>query len=222
MRATGGLLLGIFFALCGNMAAAGEVLTFEGLQNFEPVANYYNGGKGGLGTGPGPNYGITFSATGVAFIPGKAFGKVTPFPNDPSPPTVLLDADMQNPAGQSTAITMNVSGGFSKAMIFYYLALDGMLEIKIYSGLNGAGMKLADQKFAKTGQLFSNEQAMEFPGTAKSVVFTGGNDQLALDNISFASVPEPAGWITLMTGLGCLSMAIFRRRQTASESQSIM
>jgi hypothetical protein len=32
-------------------AWAGSVLTFEGLQNFEQVDNYYNGGTGSLGSG---------------------------------------------------------------------------------------------------------------------------------------------------------------------------
>src|SRR5688500_15620137 len=44
-----------------QLAHAQQVtITFEGLQNFEDVRNYYAGGHGSLGSGPGPDYGITF------------------------------------------------------------------------------------------------------------------------------------------------------------------
>ena len=78
------LLAASALALLAIPAWAEPVLTFEGLKNHEPVADYYDGGKGGLGTGPGPNYGITFSSNALALI------RETPFPGDPSPPTVLL------------------------------------------------------------------------------------------------------------------------------------
>jgi hypothetical protein len=49
--------------VAASHAWAAPVLTFEGLKNFEQVENYYNGGNGSLGSGPGPDYGITFSLT---------------------------------------------------------------------------------------------------------------------------------------------------------------
>ena len=55
--------------ICASPAMAGPVLTFEGLQNFERVENYYNGGTGSLGSGPGPGYGITFSSNGAGVHP---------------------------------------------------------------------------------------------------------------------------------------------------------
>lgn len=50
------------------------VLTFEGLKNLERVNGFYNGGLGGLGSGPGPNYGITFGADSLAIIDADAGG----------------------------------------------------------------------------------------------------------------------------------------------------
>ncbi len=204
-------------ALCSNLAWAGNVLTFDGLKNLEPVGEYYNGGKGGMGTGPGPKYGITFSANGVAYIPGKQSGNVTPFPGDPSPPTVLLDFNMGTGAGQPVMTTMDITGGSSGALVFYYIAIGTKPKVQIYSGLDGGGMLLASQNFAVTGTelsnaVFSNAESIKFAGTARSVVFTGGNQQLALDNISFAAVPEPSGWISLATSLGCSYMILGRRR----------
>jgi hypothetical protein len=41
-------------------------LDFNPLQVGEQVQNYYNGGLGSVGTGPGPSYGITFTGTFTA------------------------------------------------------------------------------------------------------------------------------------------------------------
>jgi hypothetical protein len=217
-RKTAGLVFGVVAALGLDVASAGQVLTFEGLKNFEPVGEYYNGGKGGMGTGPGPKYGITFSANGLAYIPGKQSGMVTPFPNDPSPPTVLLADNRGIGAGQPVTIEMNVSGGFSGALLFYYIAIGLKPEVTIYSGLNGGGMKLADKTFDLTGKelsnaVFSAQQQIKFSGIAQSVVFMGGNDQFGLDDISFAKLPEPSGWICLTSGLACSYVTLARRRR---------
>ena len=212
-KAIAGVVFGIVSAVGFNTVSAGVVLTFEGLNNFEPVADYYDGGMGGLGTGPGPNDGITFSANGLAYIPGKQSGTITPFPGDPSPPTVLLDDNTSAPAGSPVSTIMDVSGGFSGALLFYYIAIGRMPEIKIYSGLDGTGTLLADKTFSTTGTelsnaVFSPAELITFSGTAQSVVFVGGSDQLGMDNITFVSVPEPAGWISLTTGLGCACLAL--------------
>jgi len=47
------------FASTANSKTA---LTFAGPQDQEPILNYYNGGLRGSGSGPSPNYGITFWA----------------------------------------------------------------------------------------------------------------------------------------------------------------
>ena len=49
-------LMAVIFALAVASAQANTVvLSFEGLQNLEPVNNFYNGGTGGFGSGPGAN-----------------------------------------------------------------------------------------------------------------------------------------------------------------------
>ena len=45
--------------VCNSAAKAQVVLDFVGLQDDEFVQNFYNGGLGSEGSGPGPNYGIT-------------------------------------------------------------------------------------------------------------------------------------------------------------------
>ena len=50
--------------LVSGSANAAFMLDFNGLDgaDLESVGNYYAGGYGSLGSGPGPNYGITFPA----------------------------------------------------------------------------------------------------------------------------------------------------------------
>ena len=118
---------------------AEPVLTFEGLRNLEQVDDYYNGGSGSLGSGPGPNYGITFSSNALALV------RQTPFPGDPSPPTVLLLGNTGIGAGQPLSMTMDVSGGFSTGLVFYDIAIGRTATVNIYSGLDGTGTLLAQE-----------------------------------------------------------------------------
>jgi hypothetical protein len=69
--------------------AATTVLTFEGLKDQESVLNYYNGGLGGGGSGPGFNAGVVSSSNALAIIDGDAPGGTGNFGHEPSPSTVL-------------------------------------------------------------------------------------------------------------------------------------
>jgi hypothetical protein len=202
-----GLLLAAVLVSHAGGAAGGTTLTFEGLKNFEQVENYYNGGMGSRGSGPGPSYGVTFSRDALAYIPGEFHGKVTPYPGDPSPPTVLLLGDLSRrvPEGYPLSMTMNVSGGFVGALTFYDIAIVRTATVTIWSGLDGTGTELATLNLPLvpvSNEAFAGPETMSFSGTAHSVVFSGGNDQLALDNISFQSVPEPASWLLVALGIG--------------------
>lgn len=197
------------------VAAEQVVLTFEGLKSGEAVNNYYAGGKGSQGTGPGPNYGITFTGPvvdgqndAIAYIPAK------PFPNDPSPPTVLLLASEFStiPPGQPISAYMNVSPGFSGFLGLYYAAVDTDASVQIYSGINGTGTLLASMKLpftsTTTGIFDPNEIDVSFSGVARSAVFSGGNQQAAFDDIRLTT-PEPASPVLLLIGGGCA--LIYRR-----------
>jgi hypothetical protein len=211
------LLVAPAFALMAIPAWAEPVLTFEGLKNHEPVADYYDGGTGGLGSGPGPNYGITFSSNGLALV------REHPFPGDPSPPTVLLLGNFNVGAGQPISMTMDDTNGFSQSLIFYDIVIGRAATVTIYSGLDGGGTMLAQDTLPTvpvTNEVFGNPVTLSFSGNAQSVVFTGGNLQLALDNITFgaAAVPEPAGWLSLAIGIGC-SCLLCPRRQRADSTR---
>jgi hypothetical protein len=85
-------------------AGAAKVLTFEGLQNLEPVANFYSGGTGGNGSGPRPEFGITFSSNALAIIDSDAGGSGN-FGGEPSSSTTVFFTE-------GASATMTVSAGF--------------------------------------------------------------------------------------------------------------
>ena len=84
---------GIIKVLCGTTALwsyggelarrrATALMTFEGLKEGEQVLNFYNGGLGSMGGGPGPKFGVAFTSTAVALTHGN-------YGEEPSPPTVM-------------------------------------------------------------------------------------------------------------------------------------
>jgi len=188
------------------------LITFEGLQKFEQIDSFYDAGTGSLESGPGPDYGVTFKYA-LTYIRGLQSGNVNPFPGGPSPPTVLLVFNTRSRfgAGYPTSITMDVSDGFSQALSFYYNAIGRDASVTIYRGSDGTGTILAEQSLPITPEAFSNPMIVNFSGVANSVVFAGGNDQLALDNIAFSSaIPEPSGWLSLTVGLGGIYLVFCR------------
>src|SRR5258705_13892527 len=111
----GGVLgLGLVLVGISSPAFAGPlVLCFEGLQNFESVDQFYNGGTGSLGSGPNTNFGIQFS-NAVAFIDADAGGTGN-FGGEPSPSTAITFLG----AGSTT---MNVAAGVGTGVSFLFSA----------------------------------------------------------------------------------------------------
>lgn len=186
---------GIALVLSVPVKAQIDVIGFDTLQCAEFVENYYAGGLGSLGSGPGPNYGITFS------------------PNA----QVLTDASLQLPAcasqianGQNTtnmpsplnavifqsgsAATMNVSGGFTTGLSFYYAAPITAGFINVWSGPNGTGTLLTTLNLPLTpgcpqGPQYCDWQpiGIAFAGTAQSVDFGGATNAIIFDNITLGA-----------------------------------
>jgi len=210
--------LTIGVALCATGAhAAPIVLTFEGLQDMEPVGNFYLGGSGGFGSGPGPNLGVDFNANALALIDSDAGGNGN-FGGEPSPDTALFFLE-------GTAI-LNLAAGFDTGLSFYYAAVNIPGFVNVYAGLNGTGALLATLDLPLTDFNGAPDPTgffspffpigVGFTGTAHSVDFGGSVDEIGFDNITFGSitpgsaVPEPGTYLLLASGVA--TMVLSRRR----------
>lgn len=165
------------------------VLTFEGLGDQEAVNAFYAGGTGGNGSGPGPNYGITFTSNSLSIIDADAGGTGN-FGGEPSPDTVLFFLT-------GAAATMNAPGGFTTGFSFYYSAINNPGQIRVYDGLDASGNLLATLDLPLTpfggapdpsGQFSPLVPiGVAFAGTARSVDFGGTVNQVAFDDITLGT-----------------------------------
>jgi len=221
MKRTVLLLVSLLVLSVVSATAGTTVLTFEGLQDEEAILNYYNGGFGGNGSGPGPNYGITFGADSLAIISGANGGSGN-FSGAPSMPTIAF---FLSGAGD----VMDVPAGFDTGFSFYYSAINDSGTVNVYSGLDGTGSLLASIYLPVTPSGGSPECTygafcpwfpigVSFAGTAESAVFTGTANQIGFDNITLGAstpvgAPEPTTLALLGSGLlGLLGMN--RRRKS--------
>jgi len=176
------ILSSFLLLLVAVVAARADVLDFNNLQIGEQVLGYYDGGKGSLGTGPGPNFGITFTSDFVTVDQG-VFG----------PP-------FQGEELTSTSGIMDVAQGFSGSFSFYYTNLGADASVKLYTGIDGGGTLLdtitlgTSATFAATGAV----EAQQF----ESAVFAGDATTLVFDNITLGGglvLPEPSSVWLLFT-----------------------
>jgi hypothetical protein len=212
-------LLGVSVLAC--VGANAQVLTFAGLQNLEPIDSYYDGGLGGMGSGPGPNYGITFTSDSLAVIQDGAGGTGN-FESAPGGTTVAF---FLTGAGD----TMDKASGFNTGFSFYYSAVFAG-SVNVYSGLDGTGSLLATLSLATTGNNgpagnFYNmwvPVGVTFAGTAESAVFSGSANYIAFSDITLGSstagnAPDHTGaGLYLLAGLGLAGAALVSRKQTAA------
>ena len=191
MKPLAGLVL-IPWTLCAasitsDALVPGASLTFDGLKNGEQVLDYYAGGFGSEGSGPGPGFGISFRNGLAADSTVIAFG----------------------PSGLVTApsVTMTLSAPWTGFISFYFT---GAGQISFYSGPNATGFLLATDALVYP-PFFPFGAA---PGAFESAVFVpGGTGPLRLDSISFgaAVVPEPS--VAVMVAIGMMLVVGLKRRK---------
>ncbi len=212
-------LLCLFPTLCRGQNS-GHVITldFDSLENLESVGDYYNGGLGSLGSGPGPNYGISFGADSEVvtskFAPGGGSGNFT---NEPSSYNAVF---FQAGGGDVLNIASGFTGGFS---FFYTGPLAG--SVTVWSGPDGTGTQLASldlPAIASNPSTRVNDTwapvGVSFAGVAGSVNFSGVANFIAFDNITLgsatptgSSVPAPSSLVVV--GVAALLGAGCRRRR---------
>jgi hypothetical protein len=162
----------ILLLIAGSCSGQQSVtLTFENLSNGEEVLNYYNGGYGNFGPGPGPDYGITFSPDAGVII-AQTNGGSGYFSGNPSGVPIVMTSS-------GTDVLMNVSGGFVTGLTFWYAGGD-LGAVTVYDGPNGTGNILTTVYFSPTGGYCNGspyyyscwaEQYVPFSGFAQSVDF---------------------------------------------------
>jgi hypothetical protein len=186
----GPLLFGLVTAAAN---ASTTVLDFEGLGDVEAVSNYYNGGTGGDGSGPGPSLGVTFSPNAIAVIDSDAGGSGD-FGGEPSPDTVMV-------APWNDAATLDFPAGFDTGLSLYYSAIHYPGSITVYDGPGATGNVLAVLVLPVTPFQGGDPTGtyspffpigVAFEGTAKSVEFAGYSPgQIGFDNIALGSETPP-------------------------------
>jgi hypothetical protein len=178
----------IEFGQAGKSSDPGLVLlNFEGLANLEPVGQFYNGGAGKSGLS-GTNHAVNFSANALAIIDSKHGGSGN-FLSDILPNTILFFLS-------GSEIYLNSTQGFSGGLSFYYTSTASG-TISVYDGPNGTGTMLTSMVFQPVSLGVKGDPAgyfdlwkrlkIKFEGTAKSVIFSGVENQCAFDDIVLGS-----------------------------------
>ena len=186
-----------FAAIISTFAAdatAGIItISFDGLASGESVLEYYNGGLGGNGSGPGPALGVSFSSDWIA-----------------GAPDVYLVPGGKSVAFTGTA-TINFHQGWSGMTSFYYAGND--LTVSFYEGENGLGNLVANlgplgpsqvscfSIFCPTGRDV---------GPFHSAVFVSSGVRIDALTNGAQVIPEPAGLTLTILGLAILGLAAGR------------
>jgi len=172
----------------------GTTLDFDNLQCLERVGPYYAGGNGGLGTGPGPNYGVKFSCNALAVsVPPAACpaaneqGYIVNSESVPSAPNAVFWLE-------GLHYSMNVPEGFKNSVSFYYSAPFYGGSVEVWTEVRGAGEQLATMALSTNkacafphNYCTWTQVTVNFTGTAKSVTFGGLPNYIAFDNITLGS-----------------------------------
>jgi hypothetical protein len=194
------------------------------LVNNDPILNFYDGGNTYRGIGPGPNLGVTFT------INASVLTDTTNLIGTFTMPGVMLLSNSQAVAGQPISATMNVTGGFGGTVGFDYADLDKAGSFQVFSGFDGQGSLLTSVQLPVTSPAQSTtgifvSDSFGFSGVGHSIVYTGGNQQIAFDDILLqpAAIPEPPAWsltavAVIAAGAG---RCAWRRRSTALQPAAV-
>lgn len=177
-------LLLLFLPMLSGAQTKG-IVTFGNLKNLEFINQFYDGGKGSLGSGPGPNLGLQFTANAQTIVSASKGGSGN-FINNPGGYPVMFFQT-------GDAVTMTATNGIGVALWFYYSALQTG-KATVYAGPNGTGTILASITLPPNNSGCTTYKlcvwsAVSAPlsTTAGSITFAGVADYLAIGSIHLGS-----------------------------------
>ena len=109
-------------------------VSFGGLKNLEFVDNYYNGGNGSMGSGPGKNLQLGFTTNAQAIVSAAKNGTGNFIGNPGNSPVMFF--------GTGTNVVINATAGITTGMWFSYSALQAG-TVTLYAGPNATGSVIA-------------------------------------------------------------------------------
>lgn len=150
------------------------IVTFGGLKNLEFINQYYDGGLGSLGSGPGPNYGLQFMANAQTIVSASKGGSGNFIGNPGGYPVMFFQT--------GTNVTMTATNGIQTALWFYYSALQAG-KATVYSGPNGTGTILASVSLPPNNSGCTTYKLCVWSAVGVPLSATAGS-------ISFAGIPD--------------------------------
>jgi hypothetical protein len=169
-----------------------------------------------MGSGPGPSWGITFGSSALALTSGN-------YSSNPTVPTIVFFLT-------GPGVVMNVPAGFTEGFSFYYASGENTGTVTVYDGVDATGTVLATINLPATGSNCGGSPDTyscwvpiggSFSGTARSVNFSGGANNIGFDNITIGSstpegVPVPPTLLLVLAGIGGASAWSVRKRFSRS------